>query len=301
MITPVHHPRADSFHRHIPIVTTLHSLSDAQSGDNLALGTSALSGYTSTDVVAIGLDGVGASSNVSKHSVLIGSKETTSGVFPAATASQGCGVAAVAIGTSSLGNASTAAGRGALTVSLGAASSFNGAGQEAIHIGGAAGSALGNTHTGSIVIGGSACAGGVCGENGVCLGRFSGGEGTGVQSVSLGYESRGSGDRSIAVGSSATAETDAICIGANSLAATNSVCVGGNIDCPADSIVLNGTSASVAGVAGGLVITPIQAVLAAQTSLENHVQLPTSASGFDQILVRSSTTGEIRYVTLQSI
>jgi hypothetical protein len=57
----------------------------------------------------------------------------------------------------------------------------------------------------------------------------------------------------------------------------------------------------VAGVTNGTVIQPIQAVPPAQTSLENHIQLPTTVSGFDQILVRSSTSGELRYVTLQTI
>lgn len=281
---------------------SLSKVSDVvTTNNNLGIGTQALSGYTSTDVVAIGLDGVGASPNVSKHSVLIGSKESTTGAFPKATASQGCGLGAVAVGASSLGNA-TAAGRGTLSVSLGAASSFNGAGTEAVHIGGAAGSAVGNTQTGSVVIGGSACsAGGGCGEHGICLGRLSGGAGTGVESISVGYLSRASGDRGIAVGSSASAAADSICIGANSTAASNGVCVGGNITGAADSVVINGTSASVAGVANGTVIQPLQAVPAAQTSLENHVQLPTTASTFDQLLVRSSTTGELRYVTLQTI
>ena len=293
------HPRHDTLYK--PSVTALDHLSDASTNGNLALGQQSLSGYTSTDVVAIGLDAVGSSPNVSKHSVLIGSKESTTGAFPKATASQGCGLGAVAVGASSLGNASTAAGRGTLSVSLGAASSFNGAGTEAVHIGGAAGSAAGNTQIGSVVIGGSACAGGGCGEHGICLGRLSGGTGTGVESLSLGYQSRASGDRGIAVGSSSVAAADGICIGANSSAASNGVCIGGNITGAADSVVINGTSASVAGVTNGLVIQPIQAVPAAQTSLENHIQLPTSASGFDEILVRSSTTGEIRYVTLQTI
>ena len=294
------HPRHDTLYK--PTVTALDHLSDASADGNLALGAQALTGYTSTDVVAIGMDGVGASPNVSKHSVLIGSKESTTGAFPKATASQGCGLGAVAIGASSLGNA-TAAGRGSLSVSIGAASSFNGAGQEAVHIGGAAGSAVGNTQTGSVVIGGSACsAGGGCGEHGICLGRLSGGAGTGVESISVGYLSRASGDRGIAVGSSATAAADSICIGANSTAGgSNAVCIGGNITGAADSVVINGTSASVAGVANGTVIQPIQAVPPAQTSLENHIQLPTTASTFDQLLVRSSTTGEIRFVTLQTI
>ena len=105
------HPRHDTLYK--PTVTALDHLSDASADGNLALGAQALTGYTSTDVVAIGMDGVGASPNVSKHSVLIGSKESTTGAFPKATASQGCGLGAVAIGASSLGNA-TAAGRGSL-------------------------------------------------------------------------------------------------------------------------------------------------------------------------------------------
>ena len=121
--------------------------------------------------------------------------------------------------------------------------------------------------------------------------------------MSVGYTARASGDRSVCIGSTSVSNVDSVCVGQNSSSGDNSVVVGGNVVGVGanDSVTLNGSSASINAVANGFVVTPMQGLPAAQTSSENHVILPTTASNFTQLLVRNPTTGEVRYVTLATI
>jgi len=65
------------------------------------------------------------------------------------------------------------------------------------------------------------------------------------------------------------------------------------------AICINATGANLAAVASGLVIKPI--AVEATVNLENHVNLPTTATGFTQVLVYNPTTGEIRAVTQPTV
>ena len=150
----------------------------------------------------------------------------------------------------------------------------------------------------------------------------------GTLSVMIGggaaYE--GCGDGVIAIGQAAGATNPpndhAICIGTNagsgttSSAGANSICIGLQAGASGsgsnsllighaasgttnNSIVLNATGTSLSSVADGLVIKPI--AVESTVSLENHINLPTTATNFTQILVRNPTSGEIRAVDLQTI
>ena len=273
------------------------ALVSATGSENIAIGAGAGASVSTDGSVIIGR-GVGAA-GVGVDSVVIGGVEGS--VFQNATAQFGCGPISTIVGHAAMG-AATVATSGPLATVVGGGAAYSGCGADCVYVGAAAG-AFPQFHLGVTCVGANAGSQGLLGQDSVCVGRLAGGSSTGTESVSVGYESRASGDRSVCVGSASTANVDSVCIGQNSTSGDNSVVIGGNVvgSGASDSVVLNGTSASVAAVANGLVITPVATLTAAQMSLENHVMLPRTASGFNQLLVRNSTTGEIRYVTLQSI
>ena len=207
---------------------------------------------------------------------------------------------AISIGQNVAADADT----GAKSISLGSAfgapfdqsTSQNGIGPGSIAIGsscnGNAGTDLG---TFSVMIGGATCYNG-CGADVVSIGKAAGASNPpGANSIQIGTDAgQGStsavGASSICIGNQAGqtgAGVDSILIGQGSQGLTN------------NSIVINATGATVSSVASGLVIKPI--AVESTVSLENHVNLCTTATGFTQILMYNSTTGEIRAVTQPTI
>ena len=171
--------------------------------------------------------------------------------------------------------------------------SFDGIGPGSIAIGtsanGAAGTNLGSLSVmigggcayqgcgdGVIAIGQAAAAAAAPNDHSVCIGTNAGSAGAGENSVCVGFQagSGGSGQDSLLLGHAASGTTN-------------------------NSIVLNATGTSLSSVADGLVIKPI--AVESTVSLENHINLPTTATNFTQILVRNPTSGEIRAVDLQTI
>ena len=203
----------------------------------------------------------------------------------------------IAIGNNVANNVDT----GAKSVSIGSAfgtpfdnvTSFDGIGPGSIAIGtsanGAAGTNLGSLSVmigggcayqgcgdGVIAIGQAAAAAAAPNDHSVCIGTNAGSAGAGENSVCVGFQagSGGSGQDSLLLGHAASGTTN-------------------------NSIVLNATGTSLSSVADGLVIKPI--AVESTVSLENHINLPTTATNFTQILVRNPTSGEIRAVDLQTI
>ena len=273
------------------------ALASVTGSENIAIGSNAGTSVSTNGSVLIGRD-VGLA-DVGADSVVVGGVEGS--FFPNATAQLGCGTISVVIGHSALG-ATTAATRGALATVVGGGAAYNGCGPDCVYVGAAAG-AYPQTHLGVTSVGANSGSQGLLGENSVSVGRLAGGSSTGTESVSVGYTARASGDRSVCIGSTSVSNVDSVCVGQNSSSGDNSVVVGGNVVGVGanDSVTLNGSSASINAVANGFVVTPMQGLPVAQTSSENHVILPTTASGFTQLLVRHPTTGEVRYVTLATI
>jgi hypothetical protein len=181
--------------------------------------------------------------------------------FDNVTSQNGIGTGSIAIGTSANGDANPSH-LGNLSVIIGGGAAYEGCGDGVIAIGQAAGAANApNDH--AICIGTQAGNGSssAAGANSICIGFTAGESGSGSNSVLIGHAASGT---------------------------TN------------NSIVLNATGSTLDSVASGLVIKPI-AVQSTSITLENHINLPATATNFTQILVRNPTSGEIRAVDLQTI
>jgi hypothetical protein len=181
--------------------------------------------------------------------------------FDNTTSQNGIGPGSIAIGTSANGDANPSH-LGTLSVMIGGGAAYEGCGDGVIAIGQAAG-ATNPPNDHAICIGTNAGSGTTssAGANSICIGFTAGASGSGSNSLLIGHAASGT---------------------------TN------------NSIVLNATGTSLSSVADGLVIKPI-AVQSTSITLENHINLPATATNFTQILVRNPTSGEIRAVDLQTI
>lgn len=175
--------------------------------------------------------------------------------------------------------------------------SQDGIGSSSIAIGSSAnGNAGANLGQFSVMIGAGNCYNG-CSDDVVAIGKAVGATNPPSSNAILIGSDSGSGTTS-------SVESNSICIG-NQAGVTgcgeNSILIGHSAQGLTDnSIVVNATGNPLSAVADGLVISPIEEQTAFIT-LENHINLPSTATGFTQILVRNPTTSEIRAVTLQTI
>ena len=249
-------------------------------GDNAGFGTGTFNNNSICMGFASGLNGSGQDSiaigtqskALTQGSVAIGiSSEASTQNFPVAV-----GDLAVAQGLESVSMGLSATTTGERCVAIGGISKATG--DYSVCIGGGACTTAGS---GSSVVAIGKLAGAISapGDNAICIGSDAGQGSTsavGASSICIGNQAGATG-----------AGTDSILIGQGSQGLTN------------NSIVINATGGTVSSVTSGLVIKPI--AVESTVSLENHINLPTTATNFTQILVRNPTSGEIRAVDLQTI
>lgn len=190
-------------------------------------------------------------------------------------------------------------------------------GTDNVAVGSEAGAGL--TTSASCVCAGDDCAsaGGSFGDNFVAVGKNSALDSAGAESVAVGFRAYAPSQYAVAVGSSTNATADgAVAIGVGASASgshslchgdfssaqgSNSVVLGQNTQNTHDNcVMLNASGSSVSsGSNGSFHVKPI--AVETSVSLENHINLPTTASGFTHVLVFNPTTSEIRAVAQPTI
>ena len=267
----------------------LHDVDVVTTSDNIGIGNGVLGSATGSNNICLGQN---AGKNVTTSgSVIIGGAD---GFIPGfadnGAAEEGCGENSVIIGASAMSEAATAVNQGPFSVAIGPGCALQGIGQAAVCLGPFAG-ANGKCGNRAIVVGdgagGPVGSSAPVGEDSVCV--STGTQCQGQRAVSIGPASNASGNECVCVGNACTGFEHSIAIG-NKAQALNG------------AIVLNATNfATASAAADSFTVRPIRTVAPADTSSENHVRLPLSASGFTQILLYNPVTFEIKAVTLDSI
>ena len=266
----------------------LHGVDVVVANDNVAIGNDVMASATGSNNVCLGRS---AGKNVTTNgSVILGGPDGyIPGFADKGAGEDGCGENSVIIGASAMSEA-TVSNQGPFSVAIGPGCALQGIGQAAVCLGPFAG-ANGKCGNRAVVVGdtggGPTGSSNPVGEDSVCV--STGTQCPGQRAVSIGPAANASGNESVVIGNACTGFEHSISVG-NKAQALNS------------AIVLNGTNFATASAASdSFTVRPIRTVAPADTSSQNHVRLPLSASGFTQVLVYNPTTFEIKTVALDSI